>query len=91
MLDKVVIANRRGVPDILACLPGGMFLALEVKRPGPSWRQTPIQECELAKLRRVNAMAYIVRDVAEVQRILDMAIPSAGGGNFEETVDTVPN
>lgn len=60
---KVMAANKRGVPDILAVI-SGRFVAIEVKAPGgkPS-------KLQLAQLRRIEAaggIAILAESVDEV-------------------------
>jgi Holliday junction resolvase len=60
---KVMAANKRGVPDILAVI-SGRFVAIEVKAPGGK-----ASKLQLAQLRRIEAaggIAMVVESVDEV-------------------------
>jgi hypothetical protein len=88
---KMTMTNYRGVPDLVIPLPGGMTIWVEVKRPGSSYRQTPVQEEWLDYLRKMGHQSYIVRSLDEFRLALESTIPSAGGSQNQETGDTAPN
>jgi len=60
---KVVVANERGVPDIVACINGN-FVGIEVKREGET--QTPIQEAQLERIRKAKGIGVCVTSVDSV-------------------------
>jgi hypothetical protein len=63
---------RAGLPgsaDILGVLPGGRFLAVEVKRPGG--KPTPPQRAFLAAVEAAGGVSTVIRDVAELVALLD--------------------
>lgn len=49
--------NQPGCADILCVLPGGRFLALEVKRPGNT--ASDLQRAFLAEVRRRGGLALV--------------------------------
>jgi len=55
-VTKIINANRRGVPDLLACVEGHFF-AIEVKRPG--MKATPIQKAQLARITKAGGTAIV--------------------------------
>ncbi|GHT89395.1 hypothetical protein FACS1894137_18550 [Spirochaetia bacterium] len=62
----------KGSSDILGILPGGRFLAIEVKAPGG--RLSPEQKQFLAEIRELGGLAVMVRDWKEI----DSALREAG-------------
>jgi hypothetical protein len=54
----------RGVSDVLGVLPGGRFLAVEVK--GPSGRLSKEQVAFLASVTQAGGVALVVKDVREL-------------------------
>lgn len=58
-------AGRRGVSDILGVLPGGRFLACEVKRP--KGRMTPDQEEFQRDVAEAGGVACCVHSVQELE------------------------
>lgn len=70
--------QRRGVPDILACLPpDGRLLAIEVK--GPRGKVSPEQEAELTQIAASGGLAIVARSLEEVQEALQRAYPRLVG------------
>jgi hypothetical protein len=64
-----------GQSDILGCLKGGRFLALEVKRPGA--QTTPEQTAFLEAVRRAGGVGAVVRSAEETLQILDAQLRAA--------------
>lgn len=64
---KVILANQRGVPDILCCL-NGRFIGFEVKRFGA--KPTPIQHAQHQRIAAAGGVVYVVRSIDEIQTIL---------------------
>lgn len=60
---KVISANKRGCPDILACVDG-RFVAIEVKRPGGVLSE--IQKSQLTKIRSNGGIAIVATSVSDV-------------------------
>jgi len=65
---KVLTANVRGVPDIIACWKG-RFIGLEVK--STLNKTTAIQRYNLSSIEAAGGKAAVVRSVDDVKRILD--------------------
>lgn len=61
-----------GTPDILALLPGGRLLGVEVKRPGGKLR--PTQEAWADAARMAGAAFLVVRDAADLDRELSVLL-----------------
>ena len=60
---KTIQTNRVGVPDIIACMPNGKFLAIEVKDVGKKNNLSPLQRDDLEQ---INAIGLgIVADSVE--------------------------
>ena len=60
---KTVTSNKKGVPDIIACVKG-IFVGIEVKRPGK--KPTPLQRVQgklIGEAGGVFTVAYSVEDV----------------------------
>lgn len=64
--------GKKGSADILGCLPGGRFLAVEVK--APDGRLSGAQKKFLAEIGALGGLAVTVRDWRE----LDAALRGAG-------------
>lgn len=64
---KIVVANHRGCPDILACHEG-KFYGLEVKRPGQA--ATEVQEWHIQKIKEAGGEAGVVTCVSEALSLL---------------------
>lgn len=57
--------STKGAPDILGCLKGGAFLAIEVKRPGGVATKNQLEF--LATVSRLGGLAFIATSVDEVE------------------------
>ena len=62
------LGQKKGVPDILACLQG-RFIAIEVKRPGG--KLSEYQEREIAAIERAGGRTIVARDVSDVMDLLE--------------------
>jgi hypothetical protein len=62
--------SKRGVADILGVLPGGRFLAIEVKANGH--KPTAHQEKFLEDVSKKGGVAFVARSVDEVREILTL-------------------
>jgi hypothetical protein len=71
------LGQRRGVPDILACVRGH-FVGIEVKRRGG--RLSPRQIDELAAIIQADGIALVVDDVHQVIAALERLEDRADGG-----------
>jgi len=69
---KNISTNRKGIPDIIACV-NGKFLAIEVKSKGG--KPTKLQEYNIEQIRKSGGsaiVAYSVEDVLnELKRMYD--------------------
>jgi len=65
---RYVRFGARGLPDVLAVLPGGRLLALEVKTGGG--RLTADQRAARDNLRAAGALVWEVRDLGELDALL---------------------
>ena len=65
---KVVVANKRGVPDIIACSPQGKFIGIEVKAPGKLAGLTKLQKFRLGQINETGGLG-IVADSLEMVKI----------------------
>ena len=70
--DRWMSFGRKGSSDIIGLLPGGRFLAVEVKAPGG--RLSPEQAEFLETVRGMGGLAVVARSRAE----LDAALRAAG-------------
>lgn len=57
-----------GGSDILGLLPGGTFIAVELKRPGK--KPTPKQQCFLDGVKRTGGVALVIHSIDELDRAL---------------------
>ena len=55
---KVISANKRGTPDLIACL-NGKFYAIEVKAPGKLSTVSEIQKYQLKKITEAGGVAIL--------------------------------
>lgn len=55
---KNIIANKSGVPDIIACTTDGGFLAIEVKTT--AGKLTKLQEEKINTIRQAGGIAFAV-------------------------------
>ena len=67
---NVIQAGKRGVPDIIACSPTGVFTGLEVKTPGNLSRVTPLQHFNLAEIRKRGGVAHAVDSLDMVKEFI---------------------
>jgi len=66
--DRWLSFGKKGSADILGCLPGGRFLAIEVK--AQRGRLSPEQSAFLEKIRGLGGMAVVVRSFRELDAAL---------------------
>jgi Holliday junction resolvase len=66
---KTIATNKRGTPDILACV-NGQFMALEVK--APKGRPSKLQILQVEAINSAGGTAAIVYSVDDVRQIVDM-------------------
>ncbi len=69
------LGQKRGAPDILACLPGGRFLAIEVKNPKLRNRDrgglSPDQELQLRLISQTGGIAAVAYDLEDVMDVVE--------------------
>jgi len=65
---KIILANRRGVPDIHVCYRG-KYIAFEAKRVGKE--AEALQEYEMTKIRKAGGFATVVYSLDEVKQFID--------------------
>ena len=66
--DRWIHFGKKGSSDILGCLPGGRFLAVEVKTPGG--RLSPEQRDFLEMIKGLGGLSMVVRDWRELDTAL---------------------
>lgn len=66
--DRWLHFGKKGSSDILGCLPGGRFLAVEVK--APDGRLSPEQKEFLEKIRGLGGLALVVKSMRELDAAL---------------------
>lgn len=64
---KIIKSSKGGCPDILSCYKG-FFLALEIKTE--TGKVSPLQEYNINKIKKSGGLAFIVRSIADVKKIL---------------------
>ena len=71
----------KGVSDILGVLPTGLFLAVEVKKPGG--RKSEEQEWFIDEVRKLGGVAMCVDSVAELASALESVLEAQRPRMFE--------
>ena len=66
---KVIAANRKGIPDILACYKG-YFIGIEVKVPEKMGNTTKLQDYNIKKIREAGGYAFVASDTKVLEGIL---------------------
>lgn len=69
---KTITTNKRGTPDIIACL-NGKFVAIEVKAPGKMSTVSEIQQFQLDKITEAGGLAIASDDLEKVKNILSQS------------------
>lgn len=64
---KIVVANRTGIPDVIACI-NGAFYAFEVK--DEKGKTSSLQEYNLEMIRIAKGKCAVVRSVEDVKKFL---------------------
>ena len=77
LVYKFTSPNRAAVPDRLFVLPTGRVFFIEFKRSGA--KPTPAQDREHARLRGHNVAVYVVDDIEQGKRYIDLMV-----GAYEE-------
>lgn len=60
--------GRSGIPDIVGCLPGGLFIGIEVKNA--KGLPSPWQAGELRQIDARKGVGILARSVEDVERIV---------------------
>jgi Holliday junction resolvase len=68
---KTISTNKRGTPDVLACL-NGRFIAIEVKAKGKMSTVTPIQKYQLDLIDKSGGIAIAADSLEKTKEILDI-------------------
>lgn len=63
--------TARGCSDVIGIIPGGWFLAIEVKRPGN--KPTPLQQAWLDEVREAGGLALVAVSVDDLRTQLRKA------------------
>ncbi len=74
---KFVSPGNAGVPDRLVCLPGGLAVFVELKRPGESPR--PLQQSQIERLRRLGFTVGVVSDLSGLEAFFRACIDLGAG------------
>jgi hypothetical protein len=72
---KTISTNKRGTPDVLACL-NGRFIAIEVKAKGKMSAVTPIQKYQLDLIDKSGGIAIAADSLEKVKEILSQCVDS---------------
>ena len=67
--NTYIPSHSPGVSDILGILPGGRFLAIEVK--SPTGRVSPHQQQFIDMVNAAGGLAFVARSVEEVEALLN--------------------
>lgn len=70
--------QQRGVPDLVCCVDG-LFVAMEVKRPGVG-RLTDLQALTIERIRDAGGVAEVVTSVEEAAAVLDALVEKTEDG-----------
>jgi len=65
---KIITANRNGIPDLI-CLRKGIFIAIELKRPGH--KPTDLQQAELDRIKQAGGFSFCCHSLEEVKAIFE--------------------
>lgn len=68
---KTISTNKRGTPDILACLDG-RFIAIEVKAPGKLSTLSAIQQHQIKKITEQNGLAFAADSLETVKKAISI-------------------
>ena len=65
---KVISANKKGVPDVIACVDG-LFVAIEVKLP--SGRVSELQDYNIEQITGSGGLAFVARSLDYVKNKIE--------------------
>ena len=66
---KIVVANRKGIPDIVGCTPCGKFFAIEVKVG--SNKASRLQEYNVKEINKRYGIAFVAYNLETVKEHLN--------------------
>lgn len=66
---KVVVASKKGVPDILCCYRG-KFIGIEVKKPETIGNTTKLQDYNLAQIKKAGGMSIVACSFDQIEPLL---------------------
>lgn len=66
--QRIFRGARKGTADILACWPGGLFCAIEVKKPGNT--TSPEQDLFLQQINDCGGLAVVAYSTEDVENAL---------------------
>lgn len=67
---KVIVGNKKGIPDILACYKG-KFIAVEVKTPRTINNTSKLQDYNLKKINDSGGYALVAWSIETVTELLE--------------------
>ena len=67
-----ITSSKSGIPDIIACV-NGLYVGIEVKKPGKLDTVSPIQQHQLAQIREAKGLALVASCVADVSRHFEVS------------------
>ena len=70
---KTITTSKRGVSDIIGCLPTGRFIAIEVKAKGKLNNVTHLQQYHLDSVNRAGGIAFAADSLEMVKAILSLS------------------
>ena len=70
---KTIQTNKRGTPDILACL-NGQFIAVEVKKKGKLSTVSMIQQHQLTQIQLAMGVSILTDDLEQFKEILSQCV-----------------
>lgn len=69
--------SLKGVSDIVGILPGGRFLAIEVKRPGNERGVTLEQRAFIDRINKSGGLAFVATSISDVRARLEGVVELA--------------
>lgn len=66
---KVQMANRSGIPDLIACYKG-RFIGIEVKTPDTKNNTSNLQEYNIAQIQKAKGLALVAWTVEQTKEII---------------------
>ena len=69
---KTIATNRRGIADIIACSPLGVFTAIEVKLQYN--KPSPLQLHYIEEVKACNGVAFVAYSLDDVKNTIDIKV-----------------